>query len=100
MQCDQLINWANELMFPCVFKATAGIPCPGCGLQRGVVQMLQGDVLESVEVFPPLIPMLFMISLLLVGLKFQAFKGRSFLLFFSYGLVIVSMVINFAIKTF
>ncbi len=100
MQFDQLIKWSNEFMIPCFFKETAGIACPGCGLQRGVIQMLEGNIMESLQVFPPLLPMIFMISILLVGIKFQEFKGRSFLLFFSYGLVIASMVINFAIKTF
>lgn len=27
----------------CIFKAATGVPCPGCGITRGVVAILRGD---------------------------------------------------------
>jgi Protein of unknown function (DUF2752) len=27
----------------CLFKAVTGVPCPGCGITRGVVAILRGD---------------------------------------------------------
>ncbi len=29
--------------FPCVFRATTGIPCPGCGMSRSLEALLQGN---------------------------------------------------------
>lgn len=43
--------------FPgCLFRATTGLWCPGCGLTRGVHALLRGDVGEALamNVFTPL----------------------------------------------
>ncbi len=45
-------------MFPCPFKYITGIDCPGCGFQRAVVALIQGDLHKSFLFYPPAIPLL------------------------------------------
>lgn len=36
----------------CVFRLTAGLPCPGCGLTRSVGHLLHGGLARSVALHP------------------------------------------------
>lgn len=42
---------------PCVFHATTGLWCPGCGITRGVHQLLRGDLAAALghNLFTPLV---------------------------------------------
>src|ERR1043165_4761974 len=37
---------------PCFFHRMTGIPCPGCGLTRSVLALLQGHVHDSIRLHP------------------------------------------------
>jgi len=41
----------------CLFRRVAGVPCPGCGLSRAFLALLQGDW-SSVRRLHPLAPLL------------------------------------------
>ena len=58
--CSQLgfIHWLQNHLIPCPFKYLTGIDCPGCGFQRSVVALLQGDIHKSLILYPPAIPLL------------------------------------------
>lgn len=58
--CSQLgfIHWLQNHLLPCPFKFITGIDCPGCGFQRSVVALIQGDLTKSFELYPPAIPLL------------------------------------------
>ena len=64
-----LIQWLQEHMFPCFYKQAFGISCPMCGFQRSVIELLNGNFMESIHQFPALIPLLFTAVVFLV-LKF------------------------------
>lgn len=53
-----LITWLQNHLIPCPFKYLTGIDCPGCGFQRSIIALLQGDFHKSVGLYPPAIPLL------------------------------------------
>jgi len=62
--CSHLvfIKWLQNHLLKCPFKALTGIDCPGCGFQRSVMQLIQGDFHSSFIMYPPTIPLLLFFS--------------------------------------
>ena len=58
--CSQLlfIDWLQNHLIPCPFKYFTGIDCPGCGFQRSVLALMQGNLHKSLLLYPPAIPLL------------------------------------------
>ncbi|MBS1520367.1 MAG: DUF2752 domain-containing protein [Bacteroidetes bacterium] len=52
------MQWLQEHLLPCPFKYFTGIDCPGCGFQRSVIALIQGDLHKSFQLYPPAIPLL------------------------------------------
>jgi hypothetical protein len=52
------INWLQNHLLPCPFKYFTGIDCPGCGFQRALLALVQGNLRGSFLVYPPAIPLL------------------------------------------
>lgn len=40
-------------MLPCLNKMIFGIDCPGCGMQRALALLFQGDFQAAFELYPP-----------------------------------------------
>ena len=64
---------------PCLYKKYLGIDCPGCGMQRAFIELLKGNIIESIKTYPALIPMIIMLVILLLHLKFKFKKGAFYL---------------------
>jgi hypothetical protein len=58
--CSQLlfINWLQNHLIPCPFKYLTGIDCPGCGFQRSVLALVQGNFHKSFVLYPAALPLL------------------------------------------
>ena len=71
--CIQLvfINWLQNHLIPCPFKYLTGIDCPGCGFQRSVLALIQGNLHKSFILYPPAIPLLMFFA---YGLADKFFK--------------------------
>lgn len=57
-----LVLWAwtppdDPAMSVCVGRRTTGVPCPGCGMVRGLCQLAKGDVAAAI-VYHPLAPLI------------------------------------------
>jgi hypothetical protein len=53
-------NWLKAYLLPCPFKYLTGIDCPGCGFQRSILALMQGDIQKSFNLYPPTVPLLLM----------------------------------------
>lgn len=91
-----LLNLEN-FMLPCLTKQFLGYDCPGCGLQRSVVFLLQGDFTAAFGMYPAIYPMLFLFAF--IGLKqFATIKYENTI---TFGLLIVTFLAiftNFILK--
>jgi hypothetical protein len=43
-------------MLTCFSKQYLGVECPGCGIQRSAISLFRGDILDSLALYPALIP--------------------------------------------
>lgn len=55
---SDLLEKANIYLLPCPFKYLTGYDCPGCGFQRAALALLKGDVHQSLQLYPPAIPII------------------------------------------
>ena len=82
-------HWLEDHFLTCSWKEHTGIDCPGCGMQRAFVALLRGDLVESIALYPPLIPMIILVVMTAVHIKFKLAKGASILT----GLFVINIVI-------
>ena len=76
---DKVIHWLEAHQKPCSFKEAVGIDCPGCGLQRSIIELLKGHLWESFILYPALMPVMAMFIFLLLHLIFK-FRSGAFIL--------------------
>jgi len=82
---------------PCVFKQFYGLDCPGCGLQRSFILLLQGEFVSSFKMYPPLIPTVITFFVFYLDKIFDLISNKR--IFNNTGLVLLVMIFaNFLIK--
>ncbi len=90
---NTVIYWLEEHIQPCMYKKNLGFECPGCGLQRSFVELLKGNLWESMKLYPALIPIVFMFMFLALHISFKIKNGAQILIYlfiFNTGIVITS----------
>jgi len=78
----------EKYMFPCVSKTLFGVECLGCGFQRSLILLLNGEFAASFRMYPALF----------TTLLFLGFIGFHFIYrrFFSQKLILAIALINVA----
>lgn len=92
---ENLINWLEQHQMPCFYKQCFNIPCPGCGMQRAFVELLRGNLLESLQLYPALIPTIIMILFLFVHLIKKIENGAyilKFMFIFNASVIVLSYI--------
>lgn len=93
------IQWLEEHQSACMYKKLLGIECPGCGMQRSLIALLKGNLWQSLQLFPALIPLLLMFVFLILHLKFQ-FKNGARILIFWFVINTVIIIVSYMLKFF
>ena len=86
-------KWLEKFLLPCQFKTFTGFDCPGCGFQRSVLALFQGDFTRSFHLYPATILILFLSVFLLLKWKFaldQQGKFSRFLIVLAVFTVMIS----------
>jgi len=82
---EHLTDWLESHMRTCTIREHTGIYCAGCGLQRSVIALLKGHIMESLILYPALIPILLMFTFLFFHLVFRFRSGASILKYMFIG---------------
>ena len=69
-----LIEWLEKHSLPCAYHQLFGIECPACGSQRALIELLKGNILESIKLQPALIPTFLLVFLILIQPAFRSKK--------------------------
>ncbi|PLX06106.1 MAG: hypothetical protein C0596_16605 [Marinilabiliales bacterium] len=87
-----MLDWLEQHMLPCPVKQTTEMSCPGCGMQRAIIELLRGHFAESFLAYPPLIPVALMIVFLILHLIYDFKHGAKILkIAFIINAIIISL---------
>ncbi|HOY31738.1 MAG TPA: DUF2752 domain-containing protein [Bacteroidales bacterium] len=92
-----IINWLESHTLPCLYQTFFGIECPGCGAQRALIELLKGNLMESLNAWPALIPVLFMLVYLVFFVIFR-FKNGLQILKITFVINVSIITINYIYK--
>jgi len=84
-------------MLPCLNKELLGLDCPGCGLQRSVLLLFNGELWAAFKMYPALFTLLPLFVVLIGGEVFNMKYSNRLVI----GLSIASVgliLINYTIK--
>jgi Protein of unknown function (DUF2752) len=90
-------NFFSGQLLPCAYRSLFGVDCPICGFQRAFLLLVKGDIMESLKMYAPLIPILILITIGLMQKVKPNWIGKRFLTYYSLVVLIVIMV-NYTIK--
>jgi len=76
---NPLIDWLEKHSLPCFYKKYFGIECPGCGMQRALIELLRGNFQKSFLLYPALFTLIIMAIYLVLHLKFKFKEGAKIL---------------------
>lgn len=91
--------WLKVHLLSCPIKHYFGIDCPGCGFQRSVLALFEGNLQSSFKLYPPTIPLIALFLFTLIHLKFDLKHGAFFIKILYIGISLL-IVINYFYKIF
>lgn len=97
MTYTEVIDCLSNHLLTCPMKASTGIDCPGCGMQRAFIKLLEGDLQGSLQMNPSALPILFMLIFLMLHLKFQ-FKHGARIITVLFIISSTIIVVNYIVK--
>ncbi|MGM0391493.1 MAG: DUF2752 domain-containing protein [Bacteroidota bacterium] len=89
----------EEFLLPCLNKQLFGLECYGCGGQRAILLLLEGNFIGAFEMFPAIYPL----AVLLIFVLINIFIKFKFDFSIKIGLIILTagtIMLNYLIKMF
>ncbi len=89
----------EEFLLPCLNKELFGLECYGCGGQRAMVLLFEGNFIDAFKMFPAIYPLAILLFFVLINI-FIKFK---FDFSIKIGLIILTagtILFNYLIKMF
>jgi hypothetical protein len=92
-----MIDWLEAHMSSCAFVTYFNIECPGCGIQRAFIALLKGELLESLRLFPALIPYVCTVLIMVSHLIFKFKNGGTYVMY-GFILSVILMLVSYVVK--
>lgn len=94
------MDWSiniRDYLIPCPFKYLTGCNCPGCGIQRSIIEAFCGNLGESFTLHPAGIPIILISVFFILNLKMKFSNGNRII---NIGLILIGIIsiINWAIQ--
>lgn len=90
---------AVDFMLPCLNKKIFGVECPGCGIQRSVSLLFQGEFVASFKMYPAIYAIILLLGFLLID-TFFTIKHSNKITIFLLIAIISLILINYILKFF
>jgi len=93
-----LVLITEDFMLPCINKQLFGAECPGCGMQRAVSLLFQGDFVAAFKMYPAVYTIILLFGFLLADQFFKikhANKISIFLMISSVVLILTNYISKF-----
>ncbi|HRN56860.1 MAG TPA: DUF2752 domain-containing protein [Agriterribacter sp.] len=69
------LQWLEARMLTCPSVKYWDMECPGCGMQRSLIALLNGNLLSSLELYPALLPLVILVVYALLHLRYTFRNG-------------------------
>ena len=89
----------ENYMLPCLNKSLFGFECMGCGFQRSLVAVFQGQFHKAFVLYPAIFPIITMFVLIVIS-RFYKFKYHQKSINIVALISIGTIIINHIIKQF
>jgi hypothetical protein len=76
----------EDYMLPCLNKKLFGLDCMGCGMQRSIALILNGDFVAAFQMFPAIYTLSALVGIIFLN-YFKNFKH-------AYKIIIILAIIN------
>ena len=93
------MKFINEHLLACPIKQHFRIDCPGCGFQRSVLALFEGDLVRSFTLYPATVPLMVLLLFTMVHLKIDFKHGAFFIKILYIGISLI-IIINYIYKIF
>ena len=80
MQLATLLFFMEGYMLPCLNKTFFGIECPGCGAQRSISLLFQGEFVEAFQMYPATFTIIPLMGFLLADNFFNIKYGNKIII--------------------
>lgn len=87
----------DDYMLPCFTKKFIGIDCPGCGLQRSVSLILQGEFIAAFKMYPAIYSLILLFGFLLLD-NFYKTKFSNLIIISLTSLSVIFILTNYILK--
>lgn len=86
-------------MLPCSWKEYFGVECPTCGAQRSFLELISGNFLESIFLFPALIPFLAVVVLTILHLIHKRLVHPKWIVVL-FSITVIVLLVSWIVKFF
>ncbi|MFT4612712.1 MAG: hypothetical protein ACI8QQ_001537 [Psychroserpens sp.] len=89
----------EDYMLPCLNKKLLGLDCMGCGMQRSIALILNGDFIAAFQMYPAIYSLIALVSVIFLN-YFKNFKHAYKIIIILAILNAILILGNFIYKTF